>query len=211
MSFKKNKYKVVRQAITKQLTDFIFHYFQNKRRVSKILFDSRYISPFTEYWGTWDDGQIPKTYSHYADGVFETLLEGLHERVEKETGYKLYPSYSYARIYKKGDILKRHRDRDECEISGTIHIGGDTQWPIYLSEKSNRPGKKVILAPGDLLLYKACDLEHWREPFEGNTYCQGFIHYTDSTQPNALKLKYDGRVCAGLPAWFKDKKVKGFR
>ena len=83
MSFKKNKYKVVRQAITKQLTDFIFHYFQNKRRVSKILFDSRYISPFTEYWGTWDDGQIPKTYSHYADGVFETLLEGLHERVEK--------------------------------------------------------------------------------------------------------------------------------
>ena len=199
MSFKKNKYKVVRQAITKQLTDFIFHYFQNKRRVSKILFDSRYISPFTEYWGTWDDGQIPKTYSHYADGVFETLLEGLHERVEKETGYKLYPSYSYARIYKKGDILKRHRDRDECEISGTIHIGGDTQWPIYLSEKSNQPGKKVILAPGDLLLYKACDLEHWREKFKGKECVQVFLHYNNIDGPFGTQNKFDKRPLLGIP------------
>ena len=100
MSFKKNKYKVVRQAITKQLTDFIFHYFQNKRRVSKILFDSRYISPFTEYWGTWDDGQIPKTYSHYADGVFETLLEGLHERVEKDQ--------------RAGDLVRQDEASLEC-------------------------------------------------------------------------------------------------
>ena len=209
MSFKKNKYKVVKQIIPKQMTEFIFHYFQNKRRVARILFDARYISPFTNYWGIWEDEQIPKTYSHYADGVFETLLEGLHERIEKETEYKLYPSYSYARIYKTGDVLKRHRDRDECEISATLHIGGDTNWPIYLSEKSNQPGIKVDLAAGDLLLYKACELEHWREPFQGKTYCQGFLHYTDVTYKNAEKLKFDGRACVGLPAWFKGKKIKG--
>ena len=25
------------------------------------------MSPFTEYWGIWNDQQVPNTYSHYAD------------------------------------------------------------------------------------------------------------------------------------------------
>ena len=37
--------------------------------------------------------------------------------MEKVTGLKLYPAYTYARIYKKGDELKRHKDRFSCEIS----------------------------------------------------------------------------------------------
>ena len=74
MSFKKNKYKLIRQAVSKELADFIFHYFKNKRKVARLLFDSKYISPFTTYWGVWTDQQIPNTYSNYADLVFETML-----------------------------------------------------------------------------------------------------------------------------------------
>ena len=52
--------------------------------------------------------------------------------MEKLTGLKLYPAYTYARIYKKGDdVLKRHKDRFSCEISTTMNLGGD-DWPIYL-------------------------------------------------------------------------------
>ena len=51
--------------------------------------------------------------------------------MEKETKLKLISTYSYARIYKKGDVLKRHKDRFSCEISTTMFLGGDP-WSIYL-------------------------------------------------------------------------------
>ena len=71
MSFKKNKYSVLKNAISKEMADFCYAYFLNKRNVARVLFDSRYISPFTEYWGTWNDEQVPNTYSHYGDLVWK--------------------------------------------------------------------------------------------------------------------------------------------
>ena len=100
MSFKRNKYKVLKGAVSKELAQFCHTYFLNKRRVARFLFDNKYISPYTDYFGIWNDSQVPNTYSHYSDIVMETLLQGLHNKMEKETGYKLQPAYSYARIYK---------------------------------------------------------------------------------------------------------------
>ena len=117
MSFKKNKYSVLKKVISKELADFCFNYFLNKRKVARFLFDQKYISPFTEYWGVWNDEQVPNTYSHYADLVMETLLQRVKPVMEKDTGLKLSETYSYARIYKKGDVLARHKDRFSCEIS----------------------------------------------------------------------------------------------
>ena len=75
MSFKKNKYSVLKNAISKELADFVYKYFLNKRNVAKVLFDTRYISPFTEYFGYWNDQQVPNTYSDYGDIAMETLLQ----------------------------------------------------------------------------------------------------------------------------------------
>ena len=72
MSFQKNKYTVIKKAISKELANFVYKYFKNKRSVARFLFDQRYVSPFTEYWGVWNDSQVPNTYSHYADLVMET-------------------------------------------------------------------------------------------------------------------------------------------
>ena len=118
-AFQKNKYSVLKNAITPELANFAFKYFLNKRKVAAFLFDNRYISPFTEYFGIWNDEQVPNTYSHYSDMVMETLLEEVKPVMEKHTGLKLSPTYSYARIYKKGDELARHKDRYSCEISTT--------------------------------------------------------------------------------------------
>ena len=76
MSFKNNKYKILKGAISKELASFVYAYFLKKRQVARFLFDQKYISPFTEYWGVWNDPQVPNTYSHYGDVVMETLLEG---------------------------------------------------------------------------------------------------------------------------------------
>ena len=131
MSFKKNKYQVIKSAISDELADFCYQYFLNKRAVARHLFDTQYISQFTEYYGIWNDAQVPETYSHYSDIVMETLLQKVKPVMEKETDIKLYETYSYARIYKKGDILHRHKDRYSCEISTTLHLGGD-EWSIFL-------------------------------------------------------------------------------
>ena len=108
MSFKKNKYSVLKNAISKELANFVYTYFKNKRNVARFLFDQRYISPFTEYWGVWNDQQVPNTYSHYSDIAMETLLQKVKPVMEKHTGLKLSETYSYARIYKPGDILAKY-------------------------------------------------------------------------------------------------------
>jgi hypothetical protein len=201
MNFKKNKFIIIKKVISKDLALFIYNYFLMKRQVAKTLFDKRYISPFESMFGIWSDLQVPNTYSHYADIAMETLLLKLQPIMEKETGLKLNPNYSYARIYKKGDILHRHKDRFSCEISTTLNLGGDP-WPIYLDPtgKDNAPkGIKVNLKLGDMLVYKGNLLEHWREPFEGEDCAQVFLHYNNITTDGAEENMFDKRIHLGLP------------
>jgi hypothetical protein len=216
MSFKKNKYCVIKEAVPKDIATFVYNYFMMKRQVNKTLFDEKYISNFTEELGTWSDDQVPNTYSHYADIAMETLLIRTLPVMEKKTGLKLNPTYSYARIYKTGDILHRHKDRFSCEIYTTLNLGGDP-WYIYLEPKknvglpdgkkitssSNNKGTKVILKAGDMLVYKGMELEHWRDEFQGDNCCQVFLHYNNKKSKDADKNIYDKRKHLGLPAWFK--------
>ena len=200
----KNNYKVIREVISKDLANFIYSYFLMKRSVARKMYDDRYISPFNYDHGVWNDAQVPDTYSHYADIAMETLLQNLQPKMEEETGLELTPTYSYARIYKKGDILKRHKDRYSCEVSTTLNLGGD-DWPIYLepSGEEGKEGIKVDMQPGDMLVYKGCDVEHWREEFTGENCGQVFLHYNDASDPKAEENKYDTRPFLGLPGWFK--------
>ena len=224
MSFKKKKYTVIRQAISKDLAAFIANYFLMKRQVLDTCKQARYFSPFENILGSYDDEQIPNTYSHYADIAMETLMLKCQPEMEKATGLKLYPSYSYARIYKKGDILKRHKDRFSCEISTTMNLGGD-DWPIYLDptgqssvipgvgehdvEESKRliknpnKGVRIDLEPGDMLVYSGCELEHWRVKFKGKECVQVFLHYNNRKTPGAKENMFDKRIHLGLPSWFK--------
>ena len=200
MSFKKDKYQVIKSAISKELADFCYQYFLNKRAVARHLFDDKYMSQYTTFFGVWNDEMIPGTYSHYGDIVMDTLLQKVKPVMEKEIEIKLTETYSYARIYKNGDLLFRHKDRSSCEISTTMHLGGD-EWSIFLepSGEEGKEGIEIKLEAGDMLIYRACDLEHWREPFKGKDCGQVFLHYNDSSGTNAKFNKFDGRPMVGLP------------
>ena len=205
--FKKKKYKVIRQAISKDLASFIANYFCIQKQVYDTCQKEKYFSPFENIIGFYEKGsnaQVPNTYAHYGSIVMDTLLLKCQPSMEKATGLKLYPAYTYARIYKKGDELKRHKDRFSCEISTTMNLGGD-DWPIYLepSGKENKKGVKVDLKPGDMLVYRGCDLEHWRDKFKGKECVQVFLHYNDRNTPGAKDNMFDGRRHLGLPSWFK--------
>ena len=207
-----NKYHVIKGALSYDLANFIFNYFLLKRDAVQWMYQNN-ITYDTGLLGTWGDEQVPNTYSHYADPVMETLLMKVLPVMKQETELELIPTYSYARLYKKGDILKRHKDRPSCEISTTLNLGGNP-WPIFIDGtgadtvideykgiiKPNAPeGTKVLLEVGDMLVYSGCELEHWREPFEGDVCGQVFLHYNHVNGPFAEKNRFDRRPMLGIP------------
>ena len=218
MSFKKNKYVIVRNVVSKDLAIFLYNYFCIKKQVYDTCLKARYISPYENMIGFYEDkyAQVENTYSHYSDVAMETLMLKCQPAMEKETKLKLYPAYTYARLYKKGDVLERHKDRFSCEISTTMNLGGDN-WPIYLEPDSskggmvlgegyksdNTKGVKVNLKPGDMLIYKGQELEHWRNKFKGKECVQVFLHYNNRKTPGAKDNMFDKRPHLGLPNWFK--------
>ena len=218
MTFKKNKYTIFKNILSPQFASFLTGYSLLKRKALDTMLKDRYISPFETALGKIKgDEQVKETYCHYGDIAMETLLQVLKPELEKKIKLKLVPTYSYQRIYKKGDILKRHIDRNSCEISATLNLGGDP-WPIYVENDSKniyykkgeyRPGdskgKKINLNVGDLMIYRGCEVEHWREPFLG-TYCvQVFLHYNIADQ--VTTNVWDGRPHPGLPEWYVKRKI----
>jgi hypothetical protein len=205
-NFKKDNFCVIEKAISTDLAIFLYNYFSMQKQVYDTCIKERYISPFETMIGYYEgqDEQIPNTYSQYANTAFETLLLKLQPVMEKTTGLKLYPNYTYARIYKPGDELKRHKDRFSCEISTTLNLGGD-KWPIFIepSQKEGMKGVSVNLQPGDMLVYKGNILEHWREPFKGKDCAQVFLHYNNSKTKGSKENMFDKRPHLGLPSWFK--------
>ena len=191
-------YKVVKQAINYELANFLFNYFLLKREAVAHMYDTN-MTYDSGLLGTWKDDQIPNTYSIYGDPAFDTLLMKVLPIMKRETGLEVVPTYSYARLYKHGDELKKHKDRPSCEISTTINLGGES-WSIFLE------GTEILLNIGDMLIYEGCKLEHWREPFEGENCGQVFLHYNNVNGPNNDINIFDGRDKLGLPAWRKKNK-----
>ena len=219
-NFKKDKFCVIKSALSKDLALFCYNYFLMQQQVYNTCAQHRYISPFETLLGYYEgeNDQIPNTYSQYSNIAFETLMLKLQPKMEEVTKLKLNPNYTYARIYKKGDELKRHKDRFSCEISTTLNLGGD-EWPIYIEPNHKKGGVvagrgyvsdmtkgiKVILKPGDMLVYKGNKLEHWRELFNGQVCAQVFLHYNNVKTEGSEENIYDKRPHLGLPAWFKRK------
>ncbi len=142
------------------------------------------------------DKQVPQTPSVYGDAQVDALMNDIKPLIEAHTGLALFPTYSYARIYKTGDRLAPHRDRAACEISISLNLGQepDEPWALKIGPKS--PGFSALLHPGDVLLYRGMDMTHWRDPYPGTRLFQVFVHYVDANGPHAGE-KFDGRAGAG--------------
>ena len=213
MSFKTKKYQVIKGALSKELANFIFNYMMLQRDVVDLMMENNKVNPANPFMGNRVDKQIPGAYSKYTDWVMETLLMYMIPIMKAKTGMDLVPTYSYTRLYEKGNILRRHKDRPSCEISTTLHLGGN-EWPIFLDpsggnfvideyKQTIKPGApkgvRVDLKIGDMLIYSGCELEHWREPFEGIVCSQVFLHYNHANGPFATTNVFDKRPLLGVP------------
>lgn len=125
------------------------------------------------------DDQAPNSRAMYDYKLALELLCELTPELSKASGVTLLPTYSYIRVYQAGDELKKHIDRDSCEISVTLNLVGDCDWPIQI-ERLDGSIASITMQPGDAMLYLGCRAEHWRDPIPGNKYVQVFLHYVDS-------------------------------
>ena len=160
-----------------------------------------------------NDTQCSKSPAIYGDPIQAEMMLKYQNKLEDIIRKKLYPTYSYARIYQPKETLKYHSDRPSCEISLTATLDFDTYddkpWPIWIEsnakdaikskivvENSNeiveKMGKSYWLYPGDIIVYMGCQLAHWREQFVGVSQAQVFMHYVDKNGPHANQ-KYDNR------------------
>jgi predicted 2-oxoglutarate/Fe(II)-dependent dioxygenase YbiX len=149
---------------------------------------------------TTQDDQCPKSQAIHGAMVFDKLLVDLLPHFEKASGKRLYPTYSYARLYAPDDELIIHTDRPACEISATITLGfeGDV-WAIYMGDEGKANPSRIDMAVGDAVLYRGMDKHHWRERYtEGKWQAQVFLHYVDADGKHA-EWKFDKRPALNLP------------
>jgi hypothetical protein len=145
------------------------------------------------------DSQLPDTPSCYADPFMESVLQMLLPQVAEASGLPLFPTYSYFRVYKHGDLLRAHLDRPSCEVSVTISIGyeADAAWPVWIDRKGTPI--PIELRPGDGMVYRGTEVRHWREAFAGTEATQLFLHYVDQEGPYG-DWKFDRRSNLGNSA-----------
>lgn len=136
--------------------------------------------------------------SYYADPLIEIILADKLTHVEEITGFKLFPSYSFTRIYQKGEELEVHTDRPACEISLTCNIATvGKPWPIWMQSPYGEP-VEYTLEPGDACIYNGCEIKHWRKiATETDINVQIMLHYVNQNGPYA-DHKFDRRLGLSL-------------
>lgn len=176
---------LVRNFMDEMTTSVVSQYFENRIRRG-------------EWVENFEGETLVSKYFYYADPLIEVILQQSKQVVGEIVDKDILPTYSYSRIYQPGDELKPHTDRPSCEISVTVNVASNGEdSPIYMRYKDNSP-EKYILNPGDAVVYKGCDVVHWREPLRhGQLNVQFMLHYVDKSGPNAVFEK-DNRPAYGF-------------
>jgi hypothetical protein len=210
--FQKNGYVVIENLVSREIANMLYAYtITVVQSIDFKLMHSK--NEYSEDWdGDFGDIQVAGTFKKYGDPLMDTLLVNCTTAIESATGLDLQPNYSYWRLYQKDNILEKHKDRDSCEVSVTMCLGYNNSnvdlskypnynWPMFVESKDRPEGLPISLNPGDAIIYRGCDVEHWRDRFLGLHHSQVFLHYNDKS--GELRELYDGRPMIGIPGKFK--------
>ena len=175
------KYKLIKNFFTQEETKIGCYYFLLRHKKNLEDFDFKQVS------NTCDS-------SFYGDFFGDTMMIKKRPLIEKVTGLKLFPTYTFTRLYTFNADLKKHKDRPSCEVSISAMWGScGTKWPIYMDDKP------FEMEPGDAVVYLGCEVPHYRKPFTGDWHAQSFLHYVDQNGPYK-DFKFDKRNAFDNPS-----------
>ncbi len=161
------------------------------------------------------DTQANSLISEYSDFLMETIMEASTPVVEQNVGKKLFPTYSFLRIYDKGSDLKVHTDRPSCEFTVALCLGADPiskPYEIFIGEEDEtsdykyyneqrelaryRIDHKFPMLPNNAVIFQGMDKIHWREVCNHDHFTTVFLHYVDQNG-DYKDNKYDKRNLLG--------------
>tara|TARA_R100001126_G_C4876586_1_gene176311 strand:+ start:455 stop:1063 length:609 start_codon:yes stop_codon:yes gene_type:complete len=197
----------IKEFLPKQILDLIYSYT---------------IIKFSDQKKFKHDLQTSSIVGEVSDYLMETLLATSNPVIEQNLNKKLFPTYSYFRIYDKGSDLKIHKDRPSCEYTVALCLGADPvdkPYEIFIGEEDeesdykyyDKDGKynrykiqhKFSMLPNNALIFKGMEKKHWRETCHHDHFMTVFLHYVDQEGPYK-EWKFDKREMLGT----KDKYLK---
>ena len=168
--FKKSGYAVIKNAIENSEVDRLYQYTLKQAKL-----------------GNLDDGQVPGSPAFYQDKQVVEVQKKIVPAFEKILQIQLKPVFCYNRIYRTGAILRMHKDSTRAEISATINLGQQGEpWDLWLVDYDENT-RKIVLNPGDALVYYGSKLHHWRGKLTNADYVsQIMFHCVDRNGKNAF-------------------------
>ena len=157
------------------------------------------------------DNQVNLRYYQHDEPLAVFFHENLTKVMSLVAGEEVQPSYVYAASYKEGAKLKPHTDREQCEYSFSFQVdylpeqeNHLSTWGLFVKEleegeahtseefpaenQSEDTNKAVYLKSGDALIYKGCELVHYRyELPQGHQSTSLFFHYVPVNFEGQLK------------------------
>ena len=162
------------------------------------------------------DSQTNSLISEHGDFLMETLMDMSTPVVEQNVGKKLFPTYSFFRIYDKGSDLKVHTDRESCEYTVALCLGADPvdqPYEIFVGEEDEssdykyyddkknfnryRIDYKFPMLPNNAVIFKGMEKIHWREICTHDHFMTVFLHYVDQEGPYK-EFRFDKREMLGV-------------
>ena len=168
--FNEEGYEIMRGVVSRKLLD------------STVAdFDLHELTMNTTRPGPKGDSQVSNSFSVNSPAYAQYLNQSLESLIEDKINIRLTNTGSYARIYYKNAVLKKHKDRAIYRISATVCIKKETDWPIWIETLTGET-TPVELEEGDLMVYEGSKLFHWRDAYQGNRHHQVFLHYSTVTK-----------------------------
>ncbi len=161
------------------------------------------------------DRQSSSIIGKNSDYLMEALLDMSTRVVESNVNKKLWPTYSFFRIYDRGSDLPIHIDKPSCEYTVALCLGCDPidkPYEIFIGEDDKNSSYKYFdsdrnlkplkidesfpMKPNNALIFKGMEKLHWREYCQHDHYITVFLHYVDQ-EGDYKDYKFDQRECLG--------------
>ena len=137
-----------------------------------------FIDEFGSLKGHWDD-QRGRVLTTYTPPSCTFIMHRVKPILEEALGEELIPTYWFSTTYHNRGWMNCHTDRPSCEVSVTMNICGDAEWPIKLKDLSGKR-REVVTPVGDGVAYLGTIVPHWRSPLrthDNDRFMQLFLHY----------------------------------
>lgn len=185
----------IEQFLPKDISNLVYNYCLLKYSSQKAILDP----------------QANSIIGEYSDPLMETLMDMSTGVIEKNVGKKLWPTYSYLRIYDKGSDLKIHKDRPSCEYTVALCLGAEPiekPYELFVGEedetseykyyntnkeyKRYRIDHKFSMVPNNAVIFMGMEKIHWREICNHDHFITVFLHYVDQ-EGSHKDFKFDKR------------------